>query len=113
MSFNDKFELFQEDFDQVFMVKNRTKQQNKENMTLEEVQQNEVKYFRNAKNMKSIKDCYKGSVELSKHLAQLQTKTMLRALPRLKESINEKFDELNEEADTFPHILHSALVWLY
>eukprot|EP01084_Bolivina_argentea_P125317 222048_1 len=106
-SFYQKFSAFQQDFDNVFLVKNRTNQQNKNKVSLNKIQEEEQQYFFNSKNMKNIPNFYKGSKKLSTYLAQLQTKTMLQALPELKKAINSKYDELKKEKDTFPQILES------
>eukprot|EP01084_Bolivina_argentea_P125316 222046_1 len=48
--FNQKFKIFQQDFQQVFLVKNRTNQQNQNKISLKDVQEEEIKYFMHSKN---------------------------------------------------------------
>eukprot|EP01084_Bolivina_argentea_P110628 197488_1 len=86
----------------------QSNQQNQNKISLKDVQEEEIKYFMHSKNMKNICDNYKGSNKLSKHLAQLQTKTMMQALPELKEKINKKYDELREKMNSYPEIMETT-----
>eukprot|EP01084_Bolivina_argentea_P279218 477336_1 len=87
--------------DRVFLVRNRTQKENEENVSLHRVQQNEIKYLEQRKDLSRIPPCCKGSIELTKCLVKIQKNKMFEILPNLRETINNKIDKLELEKEQF------------